>query len=49
VEWDDDDELNCSLSKQDEQKAMEFLSKWIHIERAMEDTIDVLEQEGWVL
>lgn len=49
VSWEDDEELNSCLSKADEQRAMEFLRRWIYVEKAMEDTIDVLEQEGWVL
>jgi hypothetical protein len=41
------DELGPSFSHAEQERATEFLQQWLFVEAGMEDTIDVLERDGW--
>ena len=40
--------VETSESREKEQAAMMQLGNWLGAQQAMEDTFDVLEQEGWM-
>ena len=46
-EEEDEMDLGPSFSKEDQVKAMVFLDQWLAWESSIEETIEVLEKDGW--